>query len=39
MDVQQQFAELELREVEDTGEELGMGAYGVVMKVQVKGLM
>ena len=41
MDEQQQsrlFAELELREVEETGRELGSGAYGVVTEVKVKGL-
>ncbi len=41
MDEQQQsrlFAELELRDVEETGRELGSGAYGVVTEVYVKGL-
>ena len=41
MDEQQQsrlFSELELREVEETGRELGSGAYGVVTEVKVKGL-
>lgn len=41
MDVGRQsgvFAELELRDVEDTGEELGVGSYGTVTKVIVKGL-
>lgn len=32
------FAELELHDVEDTGEELGVGSYGIVTKVIVKGL-
>ena len=32
------FAELELRDVEETGRELGSGAYGVVTEVNVKGL-
>ena len=31
------FGELELSDVEDTGEELGRGSYGVVTKVNVKG--
>ena len=41
IDKQQQlclFAELELREVEETGIELGSGAYGIVTEVNVKGL-
>ena len=31
------FAELKVDDVEDTGEELGVGAYGKVTKVFVKG--
>ena len=41
MDKQQQsrlFAELELRDVEETGRKLGTGAYGIVTEVNVKGL-
>ena len=33
------FGELELSVAEDTGEELGRGSYGVVTKVNVKGLV
>ena len=32
------FAELEIRDVKETGRELGSGAYGVVTEVFVKGL-
>ena len=32
------FDDLELRDVEDTGRELGRGSYGVVTEVNVKGL-
>ena len=39
MDRQQRlFGELELDGVEETGKELGSGAYGVVTEVIVKGL-
>lgn len=33
------FTELVLSDVEDTGEELGRGSYGIVTKVNVKGLV
>ena len=32
------FADLELHDVEDTEEELGVGSYGIVTKVIVMGL-
>ena len=39
MDIRRQLSEIEIFDVKETGRELGRGSYGVVLEVDVNGLI